>query len=363
MIGSLEIGGSQTMILNIYKAIDRNKIQFDFVVHCKEIGVLEEEITHLGGKIFRCPRYKGINHRQYTSWWNNFFASHPEYRIIHGHVRSVAAIYLGVAKRYDRITICHSHSTSNGKNFSSIIKAVMQFPIRYIADYFFACSLEAGEWLFGKKIVKSERFKIIHNCIDISRFSYSKSNREAIRSEFSIDKDEYVIGHVGRFEAVKNHKFLVEIFHEFQKYYPKSKLLLVGDGSLREDIILKVEKLRIRDKVIFAGQRSDVERLYSAMDSFLLPSLWEGMPVVVIEARISGLHCYLSDNISIDKTILIDEINYISLNKTATLWAKELLSSVHTKRGDIDKKLFKKFDSIKNANILQIFYQDNGIKN
>ena len=152
-IASLHLGGSQAFVMNMYRNIDRSKVQFDFVVTPETKEGFYDEITNLGGKIFSCPRYKGTNHIQYNKWWDDFFNEHPEYKVIHGHVRSTASIYLKIAKRHGLVTIAHSHSTSNENGISAIVKRIMQLPIRKQADYLFACSDKAGKWLYGEKAI------------------------------------------------------------------------------------------------------------------------------------------------------------------------------------------------------------------
>ena len=156
VLGSLNMGGAETLIMNLYRNIDRDKIQFDFVVHTNKIGLYEDEIKELGGKIYRIQRYKGINHFSYKKEWNNFFEEHKEYKIIHGHMRSTASIYLKIAKKYGRITIAHSHNTSNGHGFSSLVKKILQYNIRNVSDYFMGCSYEANKRLFGKTCLNTQ---------------------------------------------------------------------------------------------------------------------------------------------------------------------------------------------------------------
>ncbi len=257
-------GGSQHFIMNQYRAIDRTKVQFDFVVHGDEAGIFESEVKDLGGKIYRCPYiYNGVNHISYCKWWKRFYGSHPEYKIVYGHLMSTASIYLYYAKKTGKVTICHSHSSSNGKGFSAVIKDMMQYPIRYIADYKFACSEDAGKWLYGNNIINNRNFMVIPIGIDLKRFKYSESKRNEIRNALNL-KGRYVIGHIGRFETVKNHTFLIDLFSVLLKQLPDAKLLLVGDGSMRKNIEKKCIRLGIRTNVVFAGSRTNPEEFYQA---------------------------------------------------------------------------------------------------
>lgn len=313
VLGGLDAGGAEAFVMNLYRAIDKDKVQFDFIKHVSKIGVFEEEIKSMGGNIFVCPKYKGINHIEYCRWWKNFWTQHPEYKIVHGHVRSTASIYLGIAQKYGIITIAHSHSTSNGSGVVSRIKDFFQLAIKDKADYMFACSDMAGEWLFGKNVLEKENYRMIPNGIDLKRYGFNAERRKQIRRELNIGDNEFVIGHVGRFTEPKNHRFLVELFYEYQKSNPNCKLLMIGNGELFAIIKERCEKLNIMDKVILPGSRIDIEDFYQAMDVFVFPSLWEGLGIVLIEAQANGLPCLVSKNIP-KEAIVSRNVKTLSLN-------------------------------------------------
>ena len=296
VIGSLNMGGSQAMIMNLYRAIDRSKVQFDFVIFHDNERMHEEEITKLGGKVYYIEAFSGKNLFKFVRDWKQFLNQHLEYKIIHGHVRSVAAIYLAIAKNMGRVTIAHSHSTSNGKGILAFIKDCMQLPIRYIADYMFACSEEAGKWLFGKNICYKKNFKVIQNAINLEEFNYSLDLRSKYRSELGIE-DKFVIGHVGRFHVSKNHMFLLNVFVEVTKYKENAVLLLVGAGELEDYIRQEIDRLNLQGKVIMLGNRTDIPGLMQSMDIFVFPSIYEGLGIVVIEAQAAGLSCVMSEKI------------------------------------------------------------------
>ncbi|MCC3670626.1 glycosyltransferase family 1 protein [Terrisporobacter mayombei] len=316
-------GGAETMAMNLYRNIDRSKVQFDFIVHTEKKCDYDDEINLLGGKIYRVPRYKGINHFIYRKQWIEFFRKHPEYDIIHGHMRSTASIYLNIAKKYGLKTISHSHNSSSGKGISSIIKNIMQYKIKYIADYLFSCSKSAGIWLYGKRRCDRENFFVLNNAIEADKFKLNLEKRENIRNELDIN-DKLVIGHIGRFHPQKNHEFLIEVFKLINKKNQDSVLLLVGDGELRECINEKVKKLGLEDKVIFTGVRDDVDSLVQAMDVIVFPSLYEGLPLTLIEIQVSGLPCIASDTITKDVNIT-KSIEYMSLESNKDLWANKIL--------------------------------------
>ena len=321
----MDRGGAETMIMNVYRHIDRSKVQFDFMVHTEEHCAYDDEIEKLGGHIYHIPRYTGKNHFQYKKKWKIFLNEHPEYHIIHGHMRSTAAIYLKIANRFGLTTIAHSHSTSSGKGISAVIKNMMQLPIRYEADYLFACSQKAGEWLFGKETTKKEKFYIINNGIDVEKYKFNPIIRQSMRNKFGIEDNQFLLGHVGSFSYPKNHEFLIDIFNEVHKKKPTSVLLLIGDGELRHSIEQKVENFGLENAVIFAGVRDDIPDLMQMMDVFVFPSHYEGLPVTLIEAQAAGLKCCISDVIT--KEIMITKMmKVIPLKENSILWADSILA-------------------------------------
>ena len=234
MIGSLNVGGSQTMMLNLYRSMDRDKIQFDFILDHPDETYFAPQVEELGGRIYALSPFRGTNAGEIRRDWNNFFYTHPEYTVLHSHVRSYASLYLPVAKAHGVMTIIHSHSTSNGSGVSAAVKEVLQKPLRHQADVLMACSSEAGEWLFGKKACQSERFVLLPNAVDLRRYAPDPEKRRALRRELGLE-GRMVIGHVGRFMEVKNHRFLLEVFQKIHERQPASALLLVGDGPLQEE--------------------------------------------------------------------------------------------------------------------------------
>lgn len=318
VIGSLERGGSQAMIMNIYRNINQDKVQFDFIIDRTEHMDFEEEIKSLGGKIFIMPTFKGYNIVKVLEEWKRFFIQHPEYKILHSHVRSYASIYLPLAKKYGLKTIVHSHSTSNGSGLQAVVKRILQYPIRYQADYFLGCSKKAGEWLFGKKVVKSSRYHVLINGIDIEKFQYNIDAKQKLCKEFGIE-DEFIFGHVGRFHESKNHGFLLELYKMLKEDFTNSKLVLVGDGELRESIEDRIRELELEKDVILTGAREDVEDFYSLFDCLLFPSKWEGLPVTVIEAQAAGLPCFVSDTVTQDIKFS-EQVIYLPIVNGVSIW-------------------------------------------
>lgn len=298
MIAALEMGGSQALVMNLYRNIDRQRIQFDFVLDHPERDDYVAEVKALGGRIFTMPSFHG-NVPEIRRAWDEFFTQYPEYRVLHSHVRSYASIYLPIAEKHGVKTIIHSHSTSNGSGLSSLVKAALQYPLRYQADVLMSCTREAGIWLYGKKACQGDRFFLLPNAVDVNKFRYHESTRREYRQSMGLD-GKLVIGHVGRFHEAKNHDFLLESVAALQAFRPDAVLLLVGDGELRTEIERKIEELGLRGRVILTGNRGDVSELMQAMDLLAFPSKWEGLPVTIVEAQAAGLPCLISDRITHD---------------------------------------------------------------
>lgn len=328
MMGSLEMGGSQAMVMSLYRAIDRSKVQFDFVLDC-DTNIFAEEIAQLGGRIFRLPKFNGRNFGEIRSAWRNFFENHPEYKILHSHIRSYASIYLPIAKEYGVKTIIHSHNTSNGRGLKSMMKMALQYPLRFQADYFFGCSEIAGQWLFGKRIVKSDRYYMLKNAVDVDRFSYRQEVRQQIRRELSVGEDTLLIGHVGRMNPQKNHRFLLDCFHEIAQQRENAMLLLLGDGELREELTQQIARLGLEKRVLLLGVRKNVQDYFSAMDCLMFPSLHEGLPVVIVEAQANGLHCFVSDTVT--REVQVSElVRYLPITQGQAPWVDAVLNCERT---------------------------------
>lgn len=357
-IGSFEQGGSQAMILNLYQNIDRNRIQFDFVVHTDEVTELSKEAIKLGASIYRCPRYSARTCLAYNKWWNDFFIEHTEYQIVHSHVRATAAIVLKIAKKYGCVTIAHSHSTSSGSGISSLVKNVLQYRIRYVADYFMGCSQVAGEWLFGKKICSTKRYYNVKNAIDTDKYTYDKSIAFEIRNDLGYTDSDIVFGHVGRLSEPKNHSFLLDVYAELHKRNVNYKLLLVGEGELRCEIEKKIKRLGIENCVKMEGARNDVNKLMMAMDLFLFPSKWEGLGIVMIEAQATDCPCIASDTVP-KETKLLTKVKFLPINKGIKPWVEMITAFEKHKRSNQYKVICESGYDIKhNVIFFERFYSE-----
>ena len=342
VIGSMNRGGAEAMIMNFYRAIDRTRVQFDFVQSAAEKAQFDSEITSLGGRIFHSPHYNGKNYFAYKKWWNRFLAEHEgEFSVIHGHIGSSAPIYLAAAKKHGIFTIAHSHSSGTDHSLGSKLYAIASFRTRYIADYFFGCSLPAGLDRYGKAVVQGDRFSILHNSVDAERFRFNPGIRRKMREAFSVGDDTLVIGHAGRFLPVKNHAFLLKIFAEIVAIHPDSVLLLVGEGPLRKQIMEQARQMGLYEKCIFTGLRSDVNELMQMMDVLAFPSVFEGLPVTLVEAQMAGLPIVISDSVP-SESILIDELGRsMPLKASPQEWAACILEMTKVRRIDRTKEMSK----------------------
>ena len=357
-IHSMNMGGAENMIMNLYRSIDREVIQFDFLVHSNEKGIFEDEIEKLGGKIYRAPYYKIINGRAYTHFLDNFFRQHSEIKIVHGHVGSCAHIYLKIAKKYGCFTIAHSHNARPKISVRSIAYRFFTYRTRHVADYFMSCGQKAGEYRFGKKITKDiRRYHILNNGIDTNKFVYNVQVRNRIRKELGIGDSELLIGHIGRFQEQKNHKYLIGILKELVKYRNDVKLIMVGDGELRQKIENQVKADKLSEHVIFAGIRNDVNDLLQGMDCFVFPSFYEGLPVTVIEAQASGLPCIISENVTKEVNIT-DLVTYLPIAKyNLPDWAAKIIKESRIQRRNTKEEIVNAgYDVEETANWLQRFY-------
>jgi len=358
VLGSLEIGGAEVMIMNLYRQLDRSQVQFDFVIHTTEHCFFEDEISRLGGRIYRVPRFSGFNILQYMQAWKVFFQSHPEYQIIHSHVASSSALHLGIAKQFNLYTIAHSHSVKMFHGVKGMMDKVFSFPTRCIANHFFACSKTAGQARFGNKIVDSNKFKVIKNALDVNRLGYSPDTREIYRKQLNLD-GKFVVGHVGRFDAMKNHDFLIRLFSMVHERIPNAVMMLVGDGEQRTTIETLIKRFALEDAVMMLGTRSDVVELLQAMDVFVFPSIAEGLGISVIEAQATGLPCVVSNCVPNDVRIT-ELIKFLDLKDPMGVWAETIINyaTAHKRSSHTDALTDNGYDVIMTAGYLQAFYLD-----
>lgn len=331
IVGAMNRGGTETLLMELYRHIDRSKIQFDFLVYnyTGKPAVFDEEILSMGGKIFEAKRkfYKGPI--RYCLELKKFFDSHPEYKIVHAHQYATSGYMLAVAKKVNNcITVAHSHTafpiTDVLRKFADNIGKKL---LSKYADYFFGCSNDAIEALTGKDADNKTRF-VIKNAIDPEKFSFSSVQRDKWRAEFGCDQNTLVVGNVARFTYVKNHEFQVEIFSKIVDRFPNAKLVFVGVGSEEETVRQQVKTLGLNNKVIFMGSRPDVKDIVNAFDVFLMPSRFEGLGIVLIEAQANGLHCVISSEvIPQEADVNVGLVTRVNLNDSSDKWAVSCINS------------------------------------
>jgi len=316
-------GGLETMIMNYYRQINKNVVQFDFLVHRKERADYDDEIETLGGTIYRLSPLNPLS-ISYRMQLDSFFAKHREYKIVHCHLNCMSSLVLFYAqKNHIPVRIAHAHNTNQEKGIKFFIKSFYQKRIPSVSTELIACSEKAGLWMF-----RGKDFTTLNNAIDSKRFAFNLQYRRKIRDEFGIN-DEIVIGHIGRFDYQKNHDFLIDIFQSINNLTDKKTvLLLVGNGDKESEVRTKVNRLGLSDRVIFTGVRSNVNELIQAMDIFVFPSRFEGLPVTLVEVQTSGLQCIISDKVPEETVITENLVSVKSLNESAEEWAIHILSRI-----------------------------------
>ncbi len=338
------------MLMNYYRQIDKNRVQFDFLVHRFYRADYDDEIEQLGGIIYRLPVLNPLDSK-YNHALSAFFDEHPEYQIIHVHQDCMSSVILKEAARHHvKVRIAHSHSKSQDKNWKYPIKLHYKKLIPQYATDLFACNDEAGKWMFN-----GADFRIINNAVNAEKYRFNPAVREGVRRELGIEENDLVIGHVGRIDEVKNHRFLLEVFKEVLKQRDAT-LLLVGRGDLTEEIKHSAESAGLKDCVIFTGLRNDVDKLLQAMDVFVFPSLYEGLPMSLVEAQAAGLPCVISDQVSPECLITKNAV-MMSLNQSSAEWAEQVMRFADLPREDTYETIVESgFDIAKNAEELQEFY-------
>lgn len=358
VVGNLECGGAESLVMNLFRNIDREQYMFDFVVHSDNDGFFGKEVKELGGKIYYFPKYKIFNGIKYRKCWKKFFKEHrDEYQIIHTHHSSSVAMILKIAKKFGLYTVAHSHSAGWDKSLMGLGNRMLSHGTRKVADHFFACSYEAAVAQFGKNVANDKtRCEIIANGIPVSKYIYNPAIRKTIRKELGVNDDVHIYGHVGRFVYAKNHRFLLKVFAEIIKKDTTSYLLLVGDGVLKEEIIKEAKELNIESRLLMPGLKDNVNEYLQAMDYFIFPSHFEGLGIALVEAQASGLRCMKSDVIPnmVDVSSLVEAS---SLNDSPSTWASKITEKIDYSRQNMAEIIKKSgFDIVDSAKHLSEFY-------
>lgn len=350
VVTHMERGGLESTLMNYYRHIDRERVQFDFLVHRQERAAFDDEIESLGGKLYRLPRLVPWS-EGYLAALNHFFDEHPEYKIVHVHQDCLSSVILRAAAQHNiPVRIAHSHNANQDKNLKYPIKLWYKRSIPKYTTNLFACGKDAGDWMFG-----GAPYQIINNAIDATAYSFNPKKRIEMRHQLGL-ADKLIIGHVGRFNPQKNHLFLLDIFAALLKKEPNAVLLLVGGGEDMLKIQAKAHALGIAEHVRFLGVRSDVADLMQAMDVFVFPSLYEGLGIVLIEAQAAGLPCVVSDTIP-REAYLTDLVTAERLSSSTETWADNILEKRNFPRTDRRAEIAAHgFDITTEAVKLQEFY-------
>ncbi|MEG0307070.1 MAG: glycosyltransferase family 1 protein [Clostridium sp.] len=334
--GAMNMGGTETMLINLYRKVN-NDIIFDFISYSQTESYYDKEIKALGGNVIRLEEpnksgfFKSINDLRKIIKNNGHYDAVHTHMLFNSGIAMVAAFLSGV-----KVRVSHAHTTSDNSItwIRKIYITVMRILIRIFSTNLIACSGAAGKYLFGHRIVRTKRCSIIPNCIDYEKFIDYEDRDRSIRGELGIAKNDIVIGHIGRFIPAKNHSFLLEIIADLVGRNPSVKCILVGDGDLRESIESGIKRYNLENNVYLLGIRNDVERIFKSMDVFVLPSTYEGLGLVLLEAQASGIPCITSQAIQPEADLGIGLIKKLNLQANIEIWSKSILKVVNHKKRD-----------------------------
>lgn len=362
VVGRMDRGGIETLLMELYRRIDREKVQFDFLAHYGREAAYNDEIRSLGGRIYEMPMLKDDKRVYYERIFayrkalHRFFAEHPEVRVLHGHMTNTASIYMPIARAHGvQLRIAHSHNTHSKAGLSGIVTDVLQMPLYRCATDYFACSEAAQHWFYPDSLVASGRIRIFANAVDIARFRYDAEQRCRIRRELGI-RDERMLLCTARFRPEKNQAFLLDVLAYLRRTGENALLVLAGDGECEAAVREKARANGLEPFTRFLGVRSDIPALLSAADAFVLPSLWEGLPLAVIEAQANGLSSVVSDAISGELNVA-GLVEYVSLRENVSHWGEAIRRAFMRPRADIgDAMRAAGYDIAEAARLLENFY-------
>lgn len=356
VVTSMDYAGIETLLMSIYRNIDRTKIQFDFLVHSQEIGDYEEEILNLGGRIYRVNKINVIRIRDYENQLFEFFIKHPEYNIVHSHLNTFSKHVLKAAEKANvKFKIAHSHASMPPISIKTIIKWISKQNLNKYADYKFSCSKKASQWLYGT----TDNVTYFRNSINTKEFVFNPKLRNQVREDLELEGNTLLVGHVGNFFKIKNHDFIIKVFEKLKEKEKNSKLLLIGSGEYKKTIIHLAKRIGIEEDIIFLGSTDKVNEYMQAMDVFIFPSHREGLGMVTIEAQAAGLRIVASENIP-RETQVTPLITYISLKEDIEVWVDTLLdaNTKETRQDTSEMIISEGYDIEKNVQFLERFYID-----
>lgn len=366
VVGQLRIGGAETVAMNLYRYIDREIFEFHYLVYGDKIGDYEEEVIRLGGKVIHID-YSAKNISGYKKDLERVFLENGPYDIVHAHMMFHNGIVLEIAKKNNvPVRVSHAHSTNDGAIKSCAKDYVMRWiydyysllKIRKNANVYIACGNEAGNYLYGREFFKRKGI-LIKNGIDANKYQFDKQKRIILRKKFGLTK-RHVYSCIGHFETVKNHKFLIDIFCNIYKQDNLAYLVLLGDGRLRKEIERICIERKIIENVLFMGNVDNVDEWLQAIDFLIMPSLYEGIPVTLVEAQAAGVKCFVSDRIS-------EEVNYTNTIKYLPLENKRVWENIvhedakYERRNNKELTINSGYDVAENVRKIQQIYLEMGV--
>ena len=351
---SSNMGGIERFLVNVCKNLDKNKFEIYMLGFDDKKLYFQEKLEQMGIR-FLSITSRTKNYQQYVKDLKKIYCEN-NFDIIHFNIMNFSCFErITLAKKYSKARlILHSHSASIQKVYrkTRFLDKVGRFFTRNIEYEKLACGEEAGKWLFGEK-----KFLVLNNGIDVQAFQFNQNNRSELRNECNIKNEETVIGLIAKLEEQKNPRFLMDIFFEYQKLNSDSKLLLVGEGSLTKELEEKARILDIQDKVLFLGRRDDTEKIYSAMDIFVMPSWFEGFSIAIVEAQVNGLKCYTSTNVARESNV-IGNVEFLSLDETPKYWAQKIFEADNRRDEKAMEKIPDRFKIEETVKVLSRIYEE-----
>lgn len=358
ILHSMNRGGAENALVNYYRNIDREKVLFDFLLTDPNKCLFEDEVIALGGRVYRVSPLRMSNPFKYIKEVKAFFSEHNEYKIVHSHTSSKSFFPLYAAKKAGVPVRCsHSHNSKTESGLTGIIRDALKPLLKLVATDWLSCGEQAAEWLYGEKAAKSGKVIVFKNVIETERFRFDPSKRKEYRDKFSLGDDTILLGHTARFNTQKNHLFDIDLLTSLKNKGLKVKLMLVGDGELKTDIVKKAQAMNVIDDIIFTGIVPNVYDYEQAFDVFILPSLYEGLPLSIIEAQVSGLPCVTTKATVSYECSVTDLVSYLSLEAGADVWADKIIEMTSIPRRDRWEEVAKAgYDAKTSAKILERFY-------
>lgn len=321
VIGAMNRAGAETVVMNLYRAMDRSRIQFDFLVHTSDACDYDAEIESLGGRIYRLPRYTVANGPVYRRACRRFFAEHPEFQVLHGHIGSCSPIYLEEAKKAGISTVVHSHRQNSSARVKAALYSWLVHPAVQYADEFLGCTYESGVDRFGSAVVGGSHFNIMNNAIDVASYACDEAGHKQAKEHLGFP-DAPLLGNIGRLVPEKNQTFLLKVYTELLRLRPDAKLVVLGRGPLEDSLREEAKFLDLDPDAIFVGVKEGVAEYLKAIDVFVFPSLVEGFPMSLVEAQAAGAACIAADTMPAS-VVMAETSCQMSLETGPRAWAEK----------------------------------------